>query len=121
LPWQQIKREQAKRLAELPNRATVKFHCAEENSCDDVCGSGRSVAWLARLPWAQEVASSNLAAPTIFFFLHCCSNLFRGLFTIFTPRSWLKFYCMGKRKQENHPVKFAKNFQRAKTFENTSV
>jgi hypothetical protein len=29
-------------------------------------GSGRSVAWLALLPWAQEVASSNLAVTTIF-------------------------------------------------------
>src|ERR1044072_891669 len=29
-------------------------------------GSGRSVAWLARLLGVQEVASSNLAAPTIF-------------------------------------------------------
>ncbi len=28
--------------------------------------SGRSAAWLARLPWEQEVAGSNPAAPTIF-------------------------------------------------------
>jgi hypothetical protein len=72
LPWQQIKRERAKRLAELPNCAASKFHCAAENSCDYVCGSGRSVAWLARLPWAQEVASSNLAAPTILFDISFC-------------------------------------------------
>ena len=26
--------------------------------------SGRSAAWLARLPWEQEVAGSNPAAPT---------------------------------------------------------
>ena len=26
--------------------------------------SGRSAAWLARLPWEQEVGSSNLLAPT---------------------------------------------------------
>ena len=26
--------------------------------------SGRSAAWLARLPWEQEVVSSNLTAPT---------------------------------------------------------
>jgi hypothetical protein len=31
------------------------------------CGSGRSVAWLARLFRVQEVVSSNLTAPTIFF------------------------------------------------------
>ena len=30
-------------------------------------GSGRSVAWLARLFRVQEVVSSNLTAPTIFF------------------------------------------------------
>jgi hypothetical protein len=30
------------------------------------CGSGRSVAWLARLFRVQEVVSSNLTAPTIF-------------------------------------------------------
>ncbi len=29
-------------------------------------GSGRSVAWLARLFRVQEVVSSNLTAPTIF-------------------------------------------------------
>lgn len=29
-------------------------------------GSGRSVAWLARLLGVQEVESSNLSAPTIF-------------------------------------------------------
>ena len=28
--------------------------------------SGRGAAWLARLLWEQEVASSNLAAPTSF-------------------------------------------------------
>ena len=27
--------------------------------------SGRSAAWLARLPWEQEVAGSNPAAPTM--------------------------------------------------------
>ena len=31
-------------------------------------GSGRSAAWLARLPWEQEVGGSNPLAPTI------CSN-----------------------------------------------
>jgi hypothetical protein len=30
-------------------------------------GSGRRVAWLARLLGVQEVVSSNLTAPTIFF------------------------------------------------------
>ena len=30
-------------------------------------GSGRSAAWLARLPWEQEVGRSNRLAPTIFF------------------------------------------------------
>ena len=29
--------------------------------------AGRSAAWLARLLWEQEVASSNLAAPTVIF------------------------------------------------------
>tara|TARA_Y100001968_G_C19413002_1_gene747412 strand:- start:176 stop:808 length:633 start_codon:yes stop_codon:yes gene_type:complete len=29
-------------------------------------GTGRSVAWLARLLWEQEVESSNLSVPTIF-------------------------------------------------------
>ena len=29
--------------------------------------SGRGAAWLARLLWEQEVASSNLAAPTLRF------------------------------------------------------
>ena len=28
--------------------------------------SGRSAAWLARLPWEQEVGRSNRLAPTIF-------------------------------------------------------
>ena len=28
-------------------------------------GSGRSAAWLARLPWEQEVGGSNPLAPTI--------------------------------------------------------
>ena len=28
--------------------------------------SGRSAAWLARLPWEQEVAGSNPAAPTTY-------------------------------------------------------
>jgi hypothetical protein len=28
-------------------------------------GSGRSAAWLARLPWEQEVGRSNRLAPTI--------------------------------------------------------
>ena len=32
-----------------------------------VCGSGRSVAWLARVVRVHEVVSSNLTAPTIFF------------------------------------------------------
>ena len=30
-------------------------------------GSGRSVVWLARLNGVQEVGSSNLPAPTIYF------------------------------------------------------
>jgi hypothetical protein len=89
LPWQQIKRERAKRLAELPSWAAVKFHCAPENSCDYVCGSGRSVAWLARLPWAQEVASSNLAAPTISSVLLYCLNSSKGFF-IYFPRNFFR-------------------------------
>ena len=28
--------------------------------------SGRSAAWLARLPWEQEVVGSNPTAPTIY-------------------------------------------------------
>jgi hypothetical protein len=28
--------------------------------------AGRSAAWLARLPWEQEVGRSNRLAPTIF-------------------------------------------------------
>ena len=31
--------------------------------------AGRSAAWLARLPWEQEVGRSNRLAPTIFLFL----------------------------------------------------
>jgi hypothetical protein len=31
--------------------------------------SGSSAAWLARLPWEQEVGSSNLLSPTIFLLL----------------------------------------------------
>jgi hypothetical protein len=39
--------------------------------CSD--GSGRSVAWYARLLGVQEVVSSNLTAPTIF------SGVFEGM------------------------------------------
>ena len=38
-------------------------------------GSGRSVAWLARLFRVQEVVSSNLTAPTIFSFVQFPSSL----------------------------------------------
>ncbi len=34
---------------------------------DLIVPSGRSAAWLARLPWEQEVGRSNRLAPTIFF------------------------------------------------------
>ena len=46
--------EVAARLRDIPRR-----------SFSDGRGSGRSVAWLARLLGVQEVVSSNLTAPTI--------------------------------------------------------
>ncbi len=34
----------------------------------EMARSGSSAAWLARLPWEQEVGSSNLLSPTMLFF-----------------------------------------------------
>jgi hypothetical protein len=36
--------------------------------------SGRSAAWLARLPWEQEVGRSNRLAPTIFKRIHTSTH-----------------------------------------------
>jgi hypothetical protein len=38
-------------------RALTRRWCTESRN------AGRSAAWLARLPWEQEVTSSNLVAP----------------------------------------------------------
>ena len=56
--------------------------------------AGRSAAWLARLPWEQEVGRSNRLAPTMFFLvfqtghwaipLCFCSLLTNFLLTLFS-------------------------------------
>src|SRR5207302_1657526 len=42
-----------------------RFGCPFSASPVESRRTGRSAAWLARVPWEHEVASSNLAAPTL--------------------------------------------------------
>jgi hypothetical protein len=57
--------------------------------------SGRSVARLSRLLWEQEVASSNLAAPTFRIDYQCfmsCSDTFRTAFFVLRPNITIQPY-----------------------------
>ena len=54
-------------------------------------GSGRSVAWLARLFRVQEVVSSNLTAPTIFYSPFPSSLLLDDTFMTIQAMKWPEF------------------------------
>ena len=67
-------------------------------------GSGRSAAWLARLPWEQEVAGSNPAAPTMYYdtalaksvYKKSPGNFFAGAFSYYVVSNYIKRYSRPK-------------------------
>ena len=73
------------------NSYNHKFSCFFEPA-------GCSAAWLARVPWEHEVASSNLATPTIPLLQQRSRRLY---VTLVIP--WMVFFCLFhllKREQE---------------------
>jgi hypothetical protein len=72
-------------------------------------GSGRSVAWLARLFRVQEVVSSNLTAPTIFIINHLRNHdgKLQHLVTthpILSPVFWAVRCCLARRATSHFPA-----------------